>query len=97
MKTLNGRTSTRPDSFTGTEEARRANNATHDIDGNESRCVWCDCRPWGTWYDYQCNADPKTLPGCMVTEAFDDGSVEYWLNGKQLTAEEARAIDPFFA
>lgn len=95
MKTLTWRTSTRPNSFTGTEEARKANNATHNIDGDASRCMNCDCRPWGTWYDYPCNIDPKCLPGCMVTEAFDDGSVEHWLNGAQLTAEEAKAIDPF--
>jgi hypothetical protein len=79
--------STRPSEFIGSEEERKANNETHRIDHEESRCVFCDCRPWGHWYDYPCGADPKTLPGTEVWERYEDGTERTFINGVEVAGQ----------
>jgi hypothetical protein len=55
----------RPEPFTGTEEERLKNRATHHFVSSDpeevSRCMWCDCRPWGTWADYACSMAPDNI------------------------------------
>lgn len=45
-----------PVPFSGTEEEKRKNNATHNIDFSEedARCMFCDCKMWHKAYDYPC-------------------------------------------
>lgn len=47
----------RPVPFSGSDEERRANRATHYF-GYEDRCYNCDCRPWGEVVNYPCGQEP---------------------------------------
>jgi len=46
-----------PAPFTGTEEERQANYASHYFDWEFQRCMDCDCRPWGEVANYPCGAE----------------------------------------
>jgi hypothetical protein len=35
------------------EEGKAAAALTHAY-GEDSRCLFCDCRPWGTWAEWPC-------------------------------------------
>lgn len=53
-----------PVPFTGTDEQKRANYATHrftrDEDG-EVRCWNCDCKPWHVAATYPCGVTPPRM------------------------------------
>jgi hypothetical protein len=87
MKKVVTMSSTRPSEFTGSDEERQANNNTHRIDWEELRCMFCDCRPSGRWYDYPCGADPKTLPGTEVWERHEDGTEHTFINGVEVAGQ----------
>ena len=78
--------------FTGTAEEDRANFATHAF-GEEGRCYYCDCRPWGEWAKYPCGGGDRD-----ETRYLDgsDGSQwrEVWeIRGDQETLIFAERID----
>ena len=52
-----------PPHFGGTAEQRAVNEATHRyLAGDQDpRCMNCDCRPWGRWSGWACDAaQPNT-------------------------------------
>lgn len=51
-----------PPHFGGTAEQRAVNEATHRyFAGEDPRCMNCDCRPWGRWSGWACDAaQPNT-------------------------------------
>lgn len=59
----------RPVAFAGTPEEREANYNTHAFDPEYARCVYCDCRPWGTSADYPCGAEVPREVVKVVTPA----------------------------
>jgi hypothetical protein len=44
--------------FEGTPEEAQKNWETHNFT-EESRCMFCDCRPWGAWAQYPCEGADK--------------------------------------
>lgn len=41
-------------------EVQSVNKETHTFDYEQDRCMNCDCRPWGVWSVWPCNAEPPT-------------------------------------
>jgi hypothetical protein len=58
-----------PVRFTGTEEERAANRATHNFfrtgghDDYELRCGHCDAKPWHAAAEYPCGTEPPRTNG----------------------------------
>ena len=53
-----------PIPFQGTKEEAEANFQTHSFDGfpgelfSDSRCMYCDCKPWHAAAKYPCGVEP---------------------------------------
>lgn len=61
-----------PVDFPGTTEEAEANRQTHYFDGEDMRCIACDCRSWGAYASYPCGAD---VPREDVTEVQADAAL----------------------
>lgn len=48
-----------PMEFDGTDEQKMLNRASHNFHG--SRCMDCDCRPWGIVVDWPCGEEPPRV------------------------------------
>lgn len=49
-----------------------ANHDSHDFNGIDGRCYWCDCRPYGRHAPHPCDAAPQPV----VPEADWDAYLE---------------------
>jgi hypothetical protein len=43
---------------TGERPPLAPNHPSHDFNGFDGRCMWCDCRPFGRWAPHPCDAAP---------------------------------------
>jgi hypothetical protein len=61
----------RPVQFSGSEEERAANLASHSFTWSDpdTRCTFCDCKPWHQAASYPCGDEPPRE--VIVTDDYD--------------------------
>lgn len=70
--------------FVGSVEQSEYNFATHSFDGEEGRCMFCDCRPWGVWANQPCgNANMERVSRYRLA----DGS-SVWVKTRVINGQE---------
>ena len=78
--------------YPGTDHQIRLNRLTHQwhtLDGDDYRCLTCDCNAYGTVADYPCGTEPPRTTGRLPV-----GKVPYETDGLGLLEPDLYEAEP---